>query len=120
MALDHAADSIRVDTAVLGLHADRLAGEVLLSEGPAAEAAQRCPRNLHSALTIALATSAATIRVRVIADPAVTLNTHEAEVESALGTASMRSANRPAPGNPKTSATTAAGLSRRLFDPVGS
>ena len=57
----------------------------------------------------------------MMADPAVSLNTHEIEAEEPLGIALMRSANRPAPHNPKTSALTAASLAatvRRLLDPV--
>ena len=98
-----------------------LASAVLLFEGRAAEAARRYPRNLNAGLTVALAASPAPVLVRVVADPAVSLNTHEIEVESALGTASMRFANRPSPTNPKTSALTAANLAaavRRLVAPV--
>ena len=40
----------------------------------------------------------------------MSLNTHEIEAEEPLGIALMRSANRPAPHNPKTSALTAASL----------
>lgn len=95
--------------------------EVVLFEGSVAEAARRYPRNLNAGLTIALAAGAAGTTVRVIADPEVTLNTHEIEVESALGTAFMRFANRPAPGNPKTSALTAASIASvvtRYFERV--
>ena len=109
------------ELAAIGVQADRLVVEVLLFEGSAAEAARRYPRNLNAGLTVALAAGAAMTEVRVIADPAVTLNTHEIAVDSPLGSASMRFANRPAADNPKTSALTAAGLAasvRRLFDPV--
>lgn len=95
--------------------------EVLLFEGSVAEAARLYPRNLNAGLTIALAVGAAGMTVRVIADPGVTLNTHEIEVESALGTAFMRFANRASPDNPKTSALTAASIASvvtRYFDPV--
>lgn len=98
-----------------------LSGEVLLFEGTAAEAARLYPRNLNAGLTVALAAAPASVTVRVMADPAVTFNTHEIEAESDLGTAAMRFANRPSPANPKTSALTAASLAaavRRLLEPV--
>ena len=86
-----------------------------------AQAAQLYPRNLNAGLTVALAAAPAPVTVRVIADPTVSLNTHEIEAESTLGMAFMRFANRPSPDNPKTSALTAASLAaavRRLLEPV--
>jgi aspartate dehydrogenase len=111
----------QADLAVVGHDPARLGGEVVLFEGAPAEAARLYPRNLNAGLTVALAAAPAPVTVRVIADPAVSLNTHEIEAESALGTAFMRFANRPSPDNPKTSALTAASLAaavRRLLEPV--
>jgi aspartate dehydrogenase len=99
----------------------RLRGEIVVFEGAPAQAALLYPRNLNAGLTVALAAAPAPVTVRVIADPAVSLNTHEIEAESALGAAFMRFANRPSPENPKTSALTAASLAaavRRLLEPV--
>ena len=96
-------------------------GEIVLFEGAPAQAALLYPRNLNAGLTVALAAAPAPVTVRVIADPAVSLNTHEIEAESALGIAFMRFANRPSADNPKTSALTAASLAatvRRLLEPV--
>ena len=109
------------ELAAAGHDPAHLPGEVVLYEGSPAEAARLYPRNLNAGLTVALAAAPAPVTVRVVADPAVSLNTHEIEAESALGTAFMRFANRPAPDNPKTSALTAASLAaavRRLLDPV--
>ena len=111
----------RAELAAAGHEPDGLTGPVILFEGDAAEAARRYPRNLNAGLTVALAAAPAAVVVRVVADPAVSLNTHEIEVESDLGFASMRFANRPAPTNPKTSALTAASLAaavHRLLVPV--
>ncbi len=111
----------RLELEAAGHDPARLPGAVLLFEGTAAEAARRYPRNLNAGLTVALAAAPAPVTVLVVADPAVSLNTHEIEAESGLGTAFMRFANRPAPGNPKTSALTAASLAaavRRMFEPV--
>lgn len=111
----------QAELAAAGHDPARLRGEIVLFEGAAAEAAQLYPRNLNAGLTVALAAAPAPVTVRVIADPAVGLNTHEIEAESALGAAFMRFANRPSPENPKTSALTAASLAaavRRLLEPV--
>ncbi len=109
------------ELAALGLDGGALKEALVLFEGSPSEAARRYPRNLNAALTVALAVGADVTRVRVIADPAVTHNTHEIETESALGSAFMRFANLPAPDNPKTSALTAASIAaavRRYFSPV--
>ena len=105
----------------LGHDPEALSSEVVLFEGSAGEAARRYPRNLNAGLTVALAVGPALADVRVIADPAVTDNTHEIAVESPAGSALMRFANRPAPDNPKTSLLTALSLAaavRRHFDPL--
>ncbi len=109
------------ELAAAGHDPDDLPGEVVLFEGAAAEAARLYPRNLNAGLTVALAVAPTPVTVRVVADPAVSLNTHEIEAESPLGLARMRFANRPSPTNPKTSALTAASLAaavRRLLEPV--
>lgn len=98
------------ELAALGHSADALESAVTLFEGSAAEAARLYPRNLNAGLTVALAAGPSRTKVRVVADPAVGLNTHEIEVHSAYGDAFMRFANRPSPDNPKTSAITAASL----------
>ncbi len=111
----------RAELAAADHDPDTLAGAIVLFEGAAAEAARLYPRNLNAGLTVALAAAPACVVVRVVADPAVSLNTHEIEAESGLGSAYMRFANRPSPSNPKTSALTAASLAatvRRLVEPV--
>lgn len=111
----------RAELAAAGHDPDALRTEVVLFEGAPAEAARLYPRNLNAGLTVALAAAPAPVTARVVADPAVSLNTHEIEAEGPLGTAFLRFANRPAADNPKTSALTAASLAaavRRLLDPV--
>ena len=111
----------RAELAAAGHDPERLPGEIVLFEGAPAAAARLYPRNLNAGLTVALAAAPAPVAVRVVADPAVSLNTHEIDVESALGSALMRFANRPSPANPKTSALTAASLAaavRRVLEPV--
>jgi aspartate dehydrogenase len=111
----------RVELAAAGHNPERLTGEVILFEGEPAEAARLHPRNLNAGLTVALAAAPTPVTVRVVADPAVALNTHEIEAEGPLGTASMRFANAPSADNPKTSALTAASLAAavdRLLAPI--
>jgi aspartate dehydrogenase len=111
----------RTELSVAGHDPARLTSETVLFEGTPAEAAWLYPRNLNAGLAVALAAAPASVTVRVIADPAVSLNTHEIEAESALGLAFMRFANQPSPDNPKTSALTAANLAaavRRVIEPV--
>lgn len=111
----------RAELVAAGHDLTALPGEIILFEGTASEAAQLYPRNLNAGLTVALAAAPAPVVVRVVADPAVSLNTHEIEAESEFGTAYMRFANRPSPANPKTLALTAASLAaavRRLIEPV--
>ena len=94
---------------------------VTLFEGSAPEAARLYPRNLNAGLTVALAAGIDRTRVRVVADPFVTTNTHEIEVTGAAGEAFLRFANRPSPDNPKTSMITALSLAsvvQRRFAPM--
>lgn len=80
--------------------------EVVLFEGTPAEAARRYPKNLNVAVTLALAAHPAAVVVRIVADPSIATNTHEVDVDSAVGTATLRFANLPSPDNPKTSQLT--------------
>ncbi|MQT15401.1 aspartate dehydrogenase domain-containing protein [Segnochrobactrum spirostomi] len=100
------------ELAARGLSADREA--VDLFEGTAEAATLLYPRNLNAALTLALACRPAPLSVRIIADPAVTGNVHEIEVESVAGRAQFRFANVPSPDNPKTSRVTALSLAAAL------
>jgi aspartate dehydrogenase len=97
-------------------------GEIELFSGTAAEAARRYPKNLNVAATMALAGLGMTAtRVRVVADPAATGNTHELQVRGPAGTFSMRLENRPSPVNPKTSWLTALSVVaaiQRFYAPI--
>lgn len=91
-----------------GLVPDEIGGEVILFEGAAREAALSFPQNLNVAMSLALAgPGIESVEVRVVADPKATGNTHEIEVESAAGRASLIFNNLPSEDNPKTSALTA-------------
>lgn len=109
------------ELAARGVAADTLAVPFTLFEGTAVEAARLYPKNLNAGLAVALAAGQDRTTVHVVADPGVKLNTHEITVESAVGSAFLRFANRPSPSNPKTSAITGHSLAAavcRQFDPL--
>jgi aspartate dehydrogenase len=98
----------RQEIATLGHDPDAATSEIVLFEGTAREAALLFPQNLNVALTIALAVGGmSALKVRVVADPRVTRNSHEIEIESTAGRASFVFENTPSATNPKTSAVTA-------------
>lgn len=78
--------------------------EVVAFEGPATEAVRRFPQSVNVAATLALtAGSWDLVRVRVVADPSVTVNRHEIEIDGAAGHYRFTIENRPSADNPKTS-----------------
>lgn len=103
------------ELAALGLEGRAQTEPVILFEGLATEAAVRYPKNLNAGLTIALCAGISRTTVRVIADPAISDNTHEIEVTSAAGRAQMLFQNMPSPANPKTSIITAFSLASAVF-----
>lgn len=88
----------------LGHDINTLSEPVVLYEGDAATAAQRYPKNLNVAATLALAgVGMQRTRVRVVADPGVSQNQHTINVDSPLGTLKTTLVNQPSRTNPKTS-----------------
>ncbi len=70
--------------------------ETVLAEGTAREIARRFPKNANIAAALALAGPGfEAVRVRVVADPAVSRNTVELEAEGAFGRLSLVQANVP-------------------------
>ena len=85
-------------------------------EGTARDAARLFPQNANVAATIALAGQGLDdTHVCLIADPAVSSNQHEIEIQSACADLSIRIEGHPAPANPKTSATTGYALAHLLL-----
>lgn len=87
-----------------GVALDRLTGPVTLFEGPAREGVPHFPQNVNIAAVLALAgIGMDRTRLKVVADPALTLNTHTIRVSGRCGRFTVVLENVPAPDNPKTS-----------------
>ncbi len=93
-----------------------LAQAVTVFEGSAEAAARDYPQNANVAATIAIMGAGFEgTRVRLVADPAATRNTHEVSFRSGCADVDIRIAGKPSPDNPKTSLTTGYALAARLL-----
>jgi aspartate dehydrogenase len=87
-----------------GVDLDRLKAPHVLFEGPAREGVPHFPQNVNIAAVLALAgVGMDRTRLKVVADPALTLNTHTIRVSGASGRITLVLENVPSPDNPKTS-----------------
>jgi len=87
-----------------GVDLDRLQAPHVLFEGPAREGVPHFPQNVNIAAVLALAgVGMDRTRLKVVADPALTLNTHTIRVSGASGRITLVLENVPSPENPKTS-----------------
>ena len=87
----------------LGIDLDALSTAVTLFEGPAREGVPHFPQNVNIAAVLSLAgIGFDRTRLRVVADPALRLNTHTIEVAGKSGRFNVVLQNVPAPENPKT------------------
>lgn len=83
---------------------ERLDRAITLFEGPAREGVPHFPQNVNIAAVLSLAGIGwDRTRLKVVADPALTLNTHTIRVNGRAGTFTVVLENVPAPDNPKTS-----------------
>lgn len=93
-------------------------GPTVLFEGPAREVIAQYPKNVNVAIALSLAgIGPDRTMVRLIADPAVTRNTHQIYARGAAGEIEFTSRNVPFPENPRTSylaALSAIALLKRL------
>jgi aspartate dehydrogenase len=88
----------------LGVDLERLPGAKTLFDGPAREGVPHFPQNVNIAAVLSLAgIGMDRTRLKVVADPALTLNTHTIRVAGAAGRMTLVLENVPAPENPKTS-----------------
>ena len=103
----------------------RLTGPRTIFEGSPQQAIRAFPQNTNVAATMLLAALTGrrrvAARVRVVADPTITRNIHELEIEGDCGRLQCRMESRPSALNPKTSeiaVRSALATLRQLFDPV--
>lgn len=88
----------------LGVDLDGLRAPKTLFEGSAREGVPHFPQNVNIAAILAIAgIGMDRTRLKVVADPALTLNTHTIRVSGASGRITVVLENVPAPQNPKTS-----------------
>ena len=87
-----------------GFALDNLNSPLTLFEGTAREGVPHFPQNVNIAAILALGgIGPDRTRLKVVADPALTLNTHTIRVSGRSGRFTLRLENVPAPENPKTS-----------------
>ena len=88
----------------LGVRLDALQAEQVLFEGPAREGVPHFPQNVNIAAVLSLAgIGMDRTRLRVVADPALKVNTHTIRVSGRSGRFTIVLENVPTPENPKTS-----------------
>jgi aspartate dehydrogenase len=87
----------------LGIDLDHLAASVTLFDGSAREGVPLFPANVNIAAVLSLAgVGFDKTRLKVVADPALTHNTHYITLRGSTGTVSIKLENVPSPENPKT------------------
>ena len=88
----------------LGVDLGRLKGPLTLFEGSARDGVPHFPQNVNIAAVLSLAgVGLDQTRLKVLADPGLTLNTHTIHVSGRTGRFTVVLENVPTPDNPKTS-----------------
>lgn len=83
---------------------ETIADELVLFEGTAAEAIRKFPQNINVSIILSLAgVGCDKTRVRIIADPNISRNSHCIEATGTFGRLTIHLENNPMPDNPKTS-----------------
>jgi aspartate dehydrogenase len=87
----------------LGLDMDKIKKPTLLYEGPARDCVKKFPQNINIAAALSLAgVGFEATKIRIVADPEITHNTHEIECRGEAGRLTVKFENVPVPANPKT------------------
>jgi aspartate dehydrogenase len=87
----------------LGVDLDRVAAPVTLFEGSARDGVPHFPANVNIAAVLSMAgIGFDRTRLKVVADPALTLNTHYITIRGKSGTIMLKFESVPFPDNPKT------------------
>jgi aspartate dehydrogenase len=86
-----------------GIDLDRLPGATTLFDGTAREGVPHFPANVNIAAVLSMAgIGFDRTRLKVIADPALKLNTHYINIRGRTGTIAIKFESVPSPDNPKT------------------
>lgn len=96
-----------------GLSSGKITQKTIMFEGDAVDAVRLFPQNINVAAAVAIA-SGANVKVRIIADPDATKNTHEVVARGAFGEMKITVSNVPSPDNPKTSYLAALSVIRSI------
>jgi aspartate dehydrogenase len=87
----------------LGVDLDRLAGATTLFDGTAREGVPHFPANVNIAAVLSMAgIGFDRTRLKVVADPALKLNTHYINIRGRTGKIAIKLESVPSPDNPKT------------------
>ena len=87
----------------LGIDLDRLAGATTLFDGTARDGVPHFPANVNIAAVLSMAgVGFDRTRLKVVADPALKLNTHYITIRGPTGTIGLKFESVPSPDNPKT------------------
>jgi aspartate dehydrogenase len=87
----------------LGIDLDELRAAKVLFDGNAREGVPHFPQNVNIAAVLSMAgIGFDRTRLKVVADPGLTRNTHRIEIDGASGRIAVTLENVPAPDNPKT------------------
>lgn len=86
-----------------GMVLEKIRRPTVLFDGPVAEAVRHFPQNINVAAVISLACGRSDLRVRIVADPGISRNSHEIVMEGPCGRITTRTENTICPDNPKTS-----------------
>jgi aspartate dehydrogenase len=97
------------------VHLAHLSAPTVIFEGTARDAARQFPANANAAAAVALTTIGLDrTRVRLIADPAATGNSHEINAHGEFGSLTVKVENAALADNPKSSQLTALSIVRLL------
>ncbi|MBW9219853.1 aspartate dehydrogenase [Methanothermococcus sp. SCGC AD-155-N22] len=98
-----------------GIDVDTISEPTTVFEGSFLEAIERFPQNINVSLVLYLASNYPT-KVKIVADPGISVNRHEVIVRGSTGTIRTVVENIPCKENPKTSALAAYSVIRLIKD----
>lgn len=104
------------------INLENITSELVIFDGSAREAIKEFPANINVAATLSIAgLGPDETKVKIIADPFISSNTHEIIVEGDFGRFRAITENLPSPTNPKTSYLTALStivMIKKIVEPI--